>query len=204
MGYPQFNKVTIQLPLPTTTMTKAEYKATYGIDLDAIDFPKVSLLVDGDNKYHVDEIKIVSDDVLILAGGKILTIGDNGNVSVTTNAYSVDNSKPIYFHPVYYARDNADYTQRIRASYFILNNDPTPFTYSTFIAYIKKLMDAGAVIQVNGCITETGEETKNLFIVTKPVNDYRIVWNTSSAVGDASLDDFTIEASFIDGVNKIN
>ena len=89
MGFKPFNKTTIQLPLPASTLTKVQYKEAYGIDLDDIDFPKVTLLVDGNEKYPVDEIKIVSDDVLILAGGKFLTIGDNGDVSVTSNAYSV-------------------------------------------------------------------------------------------------------------------
>ena len=121
MGYPQFNKTTIQLPVPDSTMTKAEYKALYGIDLDAIDFPKVTLLVDGDNKYCVDEIKIVSDDILIFAGGKIFTIGDDDNIYVTTGAYSVENSKSIYFHPVLAVGTN------IGIGLIIINNDPKPF-----------------------------------------------------------------------------
>ena len=143
MGYNKmFNLVTIQLIIPLLTMTKAEYKNAYGIDLDNIDFEKVTLLQeDGSkNKYFVDEIKIVSDDVLIFAGGKILNIGGDGNVSVTSNAYSVENSKPIYWHTISFQRGGTAETAtsyRIFGQMIILNNTPTPITLNAFSQMLK-------------------------------------------------------------------
>lgn len=208
MGYPQFNKVTIQLPLPDSTMTKAEYKDAYGIDLDSIDFPKITLIVDGKNKYPVDEIKIVSDDVLIFAGGKILTIGEDGNVSVTSNAYSVENSKPIYCHPI----SMVDTVVRKRLTCLIFNNSETPFTLDTFKVFLDNLDTAtsgNGRVMVSGAIYDDGETLIASYLLHKN-NDYTIsglkasdgtAWNFSRADFNTL---FPATTEFYDGVNKIN
>ena len=207
MGYPQFNKVTIQLPLPDSTMTKAEYKNAYGIDLDSIDFPKVTIIVDGKNKYPVDEIKIVSDDVLIFAGGKILTIGDDGNVSVTAGVYSIENAKPIYCHPITCFNQNSP-------AYFmftclIFNNNPEPFTVETLKSFIDSLPDNASIMASGYCKT-TDKEVTSISYIGRAGTSYifdggkynetayeRVMFAWNDIIGRDTT-------RIADGVNKIN
>ena len=205
MGYPAFNKVTIQLPIPSATMTKAEYKEAYGIDLDDLDFAKVTLLVDGKEKYAVDEIKNVSDDVLIYAGGKVLTIGDDGNVSVTSGAYSVMNAKPLYYHPVIIS----NVSQSVgRISFWIINTNPEAFTKATFLDFLHDLDDSAMRLNVTGSLVKGSD-----VIIVSDVNTYSAdVHNIGGILATARTYDSTIledfinqtDTSVLDPVNKIN
>lgn len=209
MGYKPFNKTTIQLPLPSSTLTKAEYKEAYGIDLDAIDFPKVTIIVDGENKYPVDEIKIVSDDVLIFAGGEVLTIGDDGNVSVTTGAYSVENAKSLYFHPIVINKTSG--TLQYRVSFIILNNDPTPFTFDTFKTFIDDLYESVSDVVRFPCSGFINNGTNKLVLACFAkygANSFIFVGGDenfgSNQIQGSWNDLYGTPNEFTDGVNKIN
>ena len=200
MGFKPFNKTTIQLPLPSSTLTKAEYKEAYGIDLDHIDFPKVTLLVDDNEKYPVDEIKIVSDDILIFAGGKVLTIGDNGNVSVASGAYSVENAKPIYCHPILIA--NVTTPIKIYVSLLIFNNSADSInTFAKFLAEARSWGVANARIPCTGSF-DGGKIATQIDVTSNSVSIY------GTDITDGSLAQLTLQDSdvtqVVDGANKIN
>lgn len=98
MSYPQFNLTTLQLPAPTSNMTKAEYKAAYGIDLDKVNIKAFKLVLLGNEKYPIDQIKEVEDGYEIYFNGRIISITDI--VQTSDKVYDVANSKPLYFHPI--------------------------------------------------------------------------------------------------------
>ena len=205
--FPQFTKTIVQLPIPSATMTKAEYKAKYGIDLNAIDFPKIIILVDGKDKYPVDEVRVVSTTTEIYAGGKILSIGST-NVSVTANAYSVANAKPVYCHPVNIGYKDSDHEFMI--TMLIFNNSETAFTFETFNNWLTNLVASitQARILCSGYIILSG--------VTYPVSYLYATSGSRELIVSPSavsyiLDSFTetawnaiIPLTFSDGVNKIN
>ena len=208
MGYKKsFNLVTIQIIIPLSTMTKAEYKNTYGIDLDDIDIEKVTLLQeDGSkNKYFVDEVKTTENGVDIYAGGKILSIGSS-SVSVISGVYSVSNAKLIYCHPLTIG-NSIDVVTCL-----IFNNDPTPFTSGTFADWIIGLFnEIGDVIRVmaSGAFMYASNLYISSFIA---VNSNGILFYglkgsdgtpVNMQIGDKN-NFVTYATTFIDGVNKIN
>ena len=101
MGYPVFNLNTIQLPIPSSTMTKSEYKQAYGIDLDSIDFQNVTLLWKGKRKYFVDSIKENESEIDIYAGGIKFSIS-SGNVEIDEESYDVTSPSglTLYKHTI--------------------------------------------------------------------------------------------------------
>ena len=202
--YPQFNLKTIQLPIPSVTMTKDEYKDAFGIDLDQVDLSSVVLLWDGKKKYVVDEVKEDLTGTHIYAGGKILDI--DSSISVTDNAYSVENAKPVYCHPIrgsFTRQDNMLFT----FTCLIFNNSSTAFTTSTFFDWILALFEEypDASIMASGYIdnmpiSRIYKGSGSSVFFEKPklsdgvyVNDYN-----SMTLGDLNT------GSFVDGVNKIN
>jgi hypothetical protein len=183
MGYVQFNKTTIQLPLPSATMTKAEYKEAYGIDLDDLDFAKVTLLIDGNEKYSVDEIRIVSGDVLIFGGGKILTIGDDDNISVTGGAYSVEHAKPLFWHGLYIG----DGSLNNNLQGHVLNNSPESIDSVAKLDAWFKSISGDVVLAVNGAFTKSGVTYTAFAIQKKADNTYLIFYITDSGVATHSI-----------------
>lgn len=213
MGYKKiFNRTTLQLIIPLSTMTKAEYKSTYGIDLDSIDFEKVTLLQeDGDeNKYYVDEIKTTENGVDIYAGGKILSIASS--VSVVENAYSVSNSKPLYIHPISIFKNTGD-TQFL-LSLLIFNNSPTKFDLTSLRAYIDALYEiVGDVITINatGYYKNASKEITSCSYIFKASSsdNYGIQGGAYDALEYVSITGswdtlFSGDTFLRDGVNKLN
>lgn len=202
MGYKEFNLVTLQLIIPLSTMTKAEYKNAYGIDLNDIDIEKVTLLQeDGSkNKYFVDEIKTTENGVDIYAGGKILSIGSS--VSVVNNAYSVDNAKPIYCHPINVADDGLSLC---RFNFLIFDNRAEPYTKSEIIAKLKSIMDVDGVILANGMVIVEGSRMV-VYQIAKYTSYYGIYASNFDNGSVLDLDTLFNNAlvSVNDGVNKIN
>ena len=207
--FPQFTKTIVQLPIPSATMTKAEYKAKYGIDLNAIDFPKIIILVDGKDKYPVDEVIVDGTTTEIYAGGKILSIGST-NVSVTSDAYSVANAKPIYYHPISILQNEG--TTQYALSFIILNNDPVPFTLTTFKDFIDDLYESiGATVRFNcsGGWTDGTKKLNSVSVFAKvSATNYILVGVNDTAQFDAKETQwntiFGTPHEFTDGVNKIN
>ena len=134
-----------------------------------------------------------------------------GDLSVTGSINGEENPsvKPIYYHPCYLRADNGEAggdNREVRISCMILNNDATPFTKDTFIAYIKNLMDNGALINTDGYI-QTGANTYGtLVLMRKSGENYGLLFfNDSTGMSSVVLDTYTVHTTeFIDGVNKIN
>lgn len=207
-SFPQFTKTIVQLPIPSSTLTKAEYKAKYGIDLNAIDFPKIIVLVDGKDKYPVDEVRVVGTTTEIYAGGKILSIGSS-NVSVTSDAYSVANAKPIYFHPILINKTTG--TLQYRVSFIILNNDATAFTFNTFKTFIDNLYESVGDVVRFPCSGFINNGTKKLILAcfAKYLASSYIFVGGDDNFGASQIlgiwnDLFETPDEFTDGVNKIN
>ena len=208
----QFNLTILQLVLPLASMTKSEYKEAYGIDLDDIDIEKVTLVQEegSKNKYFVDEIKIVSDDVLIFAGGKVLTIGDDGNVSVTNNAYSVENSKPLYFHPITIYKNTSAY--KCLLSLFIINNNDEAFTPETLLSYLQNvrgryLLNGNyytSTFYLSPTIVARADAEGSKFCIIGVDSTGTIHSETSNTIDFEALLGALSSIDFADDVNKIN
>lgn len=201
MGYKKiFNRTTLQLIIPLSTMTKTEYKETYGIDLDSIDFEKVTLLQeDGDkNKYYVDEVKETENGVDIYAGGKILSIGSS--VSVVDNAYSVANSKPIYIHPLHLFISNV-----MRITCLIFNNDSTPFTWYTFKSWLLQAGSESSLIKImaSGAF-KSGDNIAIASYIVGAGTQIQAIGVSVAGDFNYSLELTNLTISLEDGVNKIN
>ena len=117
----------------------------------------------------------------------------------------IENAKPIYFHPCF-VRDNGENTWA-RITFIILDNNSTAYTWSTFKAKLKELLDAGAAIQINGVFQEKTTEDHaycQAFILLKIDADYKLYGVTPDGTQyHISLDSITASV-FDDGVNKIN
>ena len=209
----QFNLTILQLVLPLASMSKAEYKQVYGIDLDDIEIEKVTLVQEegSKNKYFVDEIKATEEGFGIYAGGKILSIGDS--VSVIDNAYSVENAKPIYCHPIKIANSDSE-TKKFRLTMLIFNNDPTPFTLATFKSFIDELSaeteGAGSILCSGGYYDGTKGVVASYIQKALAGSYYLVGMNATltanTNIGSLDFDDIFPPAStdLVDGVNKIN
>lgn len=120
---------------------------------------------------------------------------------------TLDNAKPIYYHPIYYACAIGDnYILCIQCT--ILDNNPTAYTGETFIAKIKDLMDNGALINVNGWYKDSNNVFNDVVVLYKSGSAYR-----GDVFNPSNLSDFNLDtvigaegAHYVitDGVNKIN
>lgn len=204
MGYKKsFNLVTIQLIIPLSTMTKAEYKNAYGIDLDDIDIERVTLLQeDGSkNKYFVDEVKTTESGFDIYAGGNILSIGSS--VSVTKNAYSVDNAKPIYWHGLTFFV-TGDST--VLAFAHILNNTDAKLDDITKLKAWFENIEGEVIMPLSGNIKVSNVVYNVMSIIKRDGGRYDLLYKNASG---ERTDIYSVEisdyySSCNDSVNKIN
>ena len=65
----------------------------------------------------------------------------------------VENAKPIYYHPVILDRPSPNF---VRVSFWILNNNPTAFTKSTFAEFISTLSDSAIRLNCTGSVLNDG------------------------------------------------
>lgn len=114
---------------------------------------------------------------------------------------TISNAKPIYYHPVYVEVNNSEYTTRLMFN--ILDNNPTPYTVSTFLQKLKDLMDGYAKINIDGFIKTETYGTCFAFLGIKTGGSYRIFAVNSSGTQYSWVIDDIITA-VDDGVNKIN
>lgn len=132
------------------------------------------------------------NELLRLSDAEIRKLIESGEIS---------NAKPIYYHPIYFTQTLEG--SLVRASFVIFDNDETPYTWDTFLAKIKSLMDDGAFIQVNGFFEKSGG-VYNLFVGLKESSNYVCYGNDYQGARETlNLDNVTI-STFYDGVNKIN
>lgn len=144
--------------------------------------------------------KVVKEEPEWLLDGDVSIAGD---LSVTGSINGEENPsvKPIYFHPVYIQDDTSG--SEGRYTFFILDNNPTAYTFDTFKTKVKELMDADALIQVNGYFIKEATIFQ-IYILGKFSNSYRIYGvNNSGNRQFFDLDNITA-SQFADGVNKIN
>lgn len=139
------------------------------------------------------------DDVYIEGDSSI-----DGDFSVTGSINGEENPsiKPIYYHPIYITDDTSNNEKRL--SFVILDNNSTAYTFDTFKAKVKELMEAGAFIQCNGYFVKSGIGIFNAYILLKSGGNYYLYGNDYQGSREpVSLDDITA-TSFSDGVNQIN
>ena len=150
---------------------------------------------------------IEDDDFGDVALAGDLSVGGDLSVTGTINGEENPSVKPVYCHPVYITSEVTEGGgKESRLMFLIFNNSSTAFTMTTFIAYIKGLMDNGAYIAVDGYIKTGESRILTAYAVFKSVSEYRIYGNdftASSPRGNILLDDIA-HGTINDGVNKIN
>ena len=115
--------------------------------------------------------------------------------------------KPIYCHPIYISSSEGEGgSKESRLQFLIFNNDPTPFTLTTFINYMKGLMDSNdARFSCNGYF-KNENTIYCAYSCFKIGANYSIYGNNLTAEnprGSILLDSITY-GTLEDGVNKIN
>lgn len=202
MAYPSFNLATIQLPAPTSSMTKAEYKTAFGIDLNAVNIKSFKLVIFGNDKYAIEQIKEVEHGYEIYFNGRILSITDT--IETSDEVYDVANSKPLYFHPVILN----DSTLKLGLAMIIINNSPTSLnTWDKVKAFLFSVMTSigdTARFPATGSFFVDGESItcRNIDVTTANVIK---VYGYASDGTSKSLDiQNTLIVNVYDGVNKIN
>ena len=201
MGYLPFNLIVLQLIAPTANMTKAEYKDAFGIDLDDIDIKAVRLIVSGNEKYAVDQIKEVEDGIEIYFNGHIMSITDI--VQVSDEVYDVANAKPIYYHPIRIESSSAGF----KITGTILNNSGTAFeNFSALLSYIRSLLTEEFTtfdFLVSGGLLDSGDFLVPYILRVTSGSALLYYYKKDGTAGSISVDS-TIISSFGDYVNKIN
>lgn len=163
MGYPNFGKVkTITLPIPERTMSFAEYKNAFGIDLEELENTELLLLKEPDGQivpvlYYDKENAVLytaNYSVDISAGFEVET---ESLISKVIEGGTIENAKPVYWHSVKFIRQGANYYY-FDGFAIILSNDETPIDKDAFIDLLKT---AGFYLIVqNGEYEMTSSATK--------------------------------------------
>ena len=131
-----------------------------------------------------------------------ITISGNLTVSGSINGESAPSVKPIYYHPIYlYGTDTSGTIIRILLSIF--DNNSVAYTLSTIVSKIVSLINAGAILNVDGIIVDTNNKAYNAYMIKNEVSGNLLFWAGESTRGEINLTDITW-ALCQDGVNKIN
>lgn len=164
--------------------------------------------------YTIKSAKINAFETL--ANGDATFTGDvgiGGDLEVTGNAVlpsingeSNPSVKPIYYHPIYFYHSDETLGLLFVLSCCILDNNPNKYTRTTLVTKLKELMDAGALINVNGCArTNSTNDWSHAIIIVKSSSNYVIEGYTQNNYGQilniTDIEEFT---EVQDGVNKIN
>lgn len=130
----------------------------------------------------------------------------NTQIEGVIKSGSIDNAKPIYFHPIYFVYD--DESASIWLSWFILDNDPTAYTFATLKAKFRELVSVGARFITTGGIKVKGTSAWLQAIITEDQGDNKTqVFCANGTTADViTLENLNPEniTAFQDGVNKIN
>ena len=130
---------------------------------------------------------------------------------------TLSNAKPLYYHPIIIdsALSPESGEPAFSFSLAILNNDPTPFTFASFIAWVENLVDESeddAIINTSGFYNNgLGTEVTSVsYLLCAEDKSWRIRGGTT---GQAKITNITVSKSdfaslpvqlFSDAVNKIN
>ena len=124
----------------------------------------------------------------------------------------VDNAKPIYCHPVFLNSNRTFDNVVLQVTMLIFNNDPTPFTKSTWIEWVQalfrtyptaKILTSGFYnVYPTSCFRVNEETDPN---VNTSIDISLAETSTSGIQRHIAFADILNEATiFEDGVNKIN
>ena len=199
MGYLPFNLVILQLVAPSSNMTKAEYKEAYGIDLDAVDIKSLRLIVFGNQKYAVDQIKEIEGGIEIYFNGRIMSITDI--VQVSDEVYNVANATPIYWHGLTLFTAGG-----VIAFAHILKQTPTVLDTPTKLKAWFESITGEVILPLDGNIKIGDDFFDVLAIIKRATGTYDILYKT--ATGErADVTDVEITTYYSncnDAVNKVN
>ena len=138
----------------------------------------------------------------------------DARVQALVEGGTLENAKPIYYHPIIIESAFTPEDTGFVISLAIINNDPTPFTFQSLIAWAEALE---AEISDDVCLNASGyyksdvyEVTSISYLLITSDKSWRIrggLYNTLSPV-NISFSKATFAAlpiqNFYDGVNKIN
>ena len=130
----------------------------------------------------------------------------DGRITTLVQGGTLENAKPIYCHPISLITNvSSGVGEETRLQLLIFNNEPTAYTASTIISYLKDLMDQGAIVMVNGYILDNGTYC-GVYNLQKITTKYYLYYYIPT-LGRNSIElDNIVAGSFIinDGINKIN
>lgn len=141
-------------------------------------------------------------------------VNNQGKVEIKDAKFTNDVELPvtqsankIYYHPIYMVDSQAVATDiKFEWCLTILDNQPTAYNSTTIINKLKELLDAGALININGFLKISGTYYTAYFIY-KTGGLYKI-WAFSASERNNSVDLTTLLNSSVlsinDGVNAIN
>lgn len=149
-------------------------------------------------------------DITALEGKTIAPAVVNATTSVsapsgafnTLNGESNPSVKPIYYHPIFLS--GATSTKLVRILFVILDNSPTQYNAETAISKVEQLLDAGAIISVDGIVVDSASnKTSDVYKIEKDEGVYKLFAFNYDNRFEIDLEDVTW-SQYQDGVNKIN
>lgn len=198
-SYKSFSLTMLQLPAPSSNLTKAEYKEAYGIDLNEVDIPSFKLVVYGNDKYAIDQVKAIEGGYEIYFNGRILSITDI--VQTSDVVYGVENAKPIYYHGI----QLSNITDLSLTFATILNNsDSLIDNISKLLSWITSIENE-VFVPLTGTVKISGAWYSAIAIRKSANNSISLFYQTDTGrdVVD-NVDLSTYFTSVIDRMNKIN
>ena len=157
--------------------------------------------------------KIVIDKDLDVGENDISA--ENVNVSGLLNLQPTQSAKKIYYHPILIQSDLDSGDSGFSIGITILNNDPTPFTFSTFIKWAEDLADAingNAIINASGYYKDSTNEITSIshFLCVQADKSWRLrggkynnLHPSNASFTKATFASLPVD-TFNDGVNAIN
>ena len=143
---------------------------------------------------------VLENNVVEAIAGK-----DIAPASVTTEEINgIENPcvKPIYYHPVYmFGSDTSENLIRILIT--ILDNSPIQYNDGTIVTKLNALLNAGAIINVDGIVIDTNNNNANAYMIKNDGSINQLFWNKETTRGEIDFSTITW-TEVIDGVNKIN
>ncbi|MBO7731229.1 MAG: hypothetical protein J6S67_01700 [Methanobrevibacter sp.] len=129
----------------------------------------------------------------------------DARVKALVEGGTLENAKPIYYHPIALSSEYAEGTKlECRVQFAIIDNRESAYTYATLDAKLKTLLDAGAIININGYLKD-GSTLYPVYMIQKVSDEYRVYYHSTTSRGSKLLGEIFSETStFSDGVNKLN
>ena len=131
----------------------------------------------------------------------------DSRVQALVEGGTLENAKPIYYHPIYCVIGIEGVYNKLVFQCAILDNNPTAYTNASLFTKIKSLTHAGAIININGYYKDVNDVYNDVMVIYEEAGvntiDYFNPNATNSFNFDTLLENAT-DISVVDGVNKIN